>query len=365
METVTTLRPGTELVAEARISARTDPYLADYLIDGRAVLPAAIGLEAMAQAASALACQPMRSARRVGLGAPIVIADGGEAVLCVRARVSGDGVATVLHAGSGGRLAEYARAVFVGSAGSGPAASYLSCPVAGAGDAAAGADPSGLPGRSVNAHGASGNAGTATISAFGTGITGEAGIVDGADLYGSVCFQTGRFRRIALVSGAPPGSCRAIVRGRDDLPWFGRVPAPADLLVLGSPGVNDAVLQVAQACVPHRRLLPGGCDSLTVSGTQVPGAVELRIFLVSAPPVMAGGDGEYVWDVHGYDAAGNPVAAWIGLRMRDAGPLHPGRGASTDAASAWWGGAREPAPTRAASDDGTTRPAFAAREPVS
>jgi hypothetical protein len=331
METVTTLRPGAELVAEALISARTDPYLADYLIDGQAVLPAAIGLEAMAQAASALARQPMRSARGVTLGAPVVIAEGDQAVLRVQARVSGDGVETVLQAGSGGRVVEHARAVFVGPGGSSPAA------------------------------------GNTTGSGVGTwtGIAEEAGIVDGADLYGSVCFQTGRFRRVALVSGMPPASCRAIVRGHDDLPWFGCVPALSDLLVLGSPGVNDAVLQVAQACVPHRRLLPGGCDSLTVSGTQVPGAVELRIFLVSAPPGTAGGDEEYVWDVHGYDAAGHPVAAWIGLRMRDAGPLHPGRGASTDAAWARRGGAREPAPTLPAGDDGTTRRAFAAREPVS
>jgi hypothetical protein len=37
--------PGAELVAEAWISLGADPYLADYLIDGRAVLPAAMGLE--------------------------------------------------------------------------------------------------------------------------------------------------------------------------------------------------------------------------------------------------------------------------------------------------------------------------------
>ncbi len=35
----------------------------------------------------------------------------------------------------------------------------------------------------------------------------------------------------------------------------------------------------------------------------------------------APGSGEYVWDIHGYDPAGHLVIAWIGLRMRDAGPL--------------------------------------------
>jgi hypothetical protein len=225
------------------------------------------------------------------------------------------------------------------------------------------AAPPGLP---AITGGASGNIGHGTGSSAGTwtGIAEAAGLVDGADLYGSVCFQTGRFRRVALVSGTPPASCRAIVRGHDDLPWFGSVPALADLLVLGSPGVNDAVLQVAQACVPHRRLVPAGCDSVTVSGTEVPGAVELRVFLVSAPPGTADGCTDYVWDVHGYDAAGHPVVAWIGLRMRDAGPLHPGRSASADAAPAWWAGASEPALTPTTADDGPTRPAYVAREPV-
>jgi enediyne polyketide synthase len=385
METVTTLRPGAELVAEARVSARTDPYLADYLIDGRAVLPAAIGLEAMAQAASALARQPMRSARGVTLGPPVVIAEAGQVLLRVQARVTGDGVETVLQAGSGGRLAEHARAVFVGSGGSSPAASYLGAPVAGdtttaPGRASGPGLEAGPPTRSASTGGASRIGGNGAGRSAGAliEIADEAGIVDGTDLYGPVCFQTGRFRRVALVSGTPPASCRAIVRGRDDLPWFGCVPALTDLLVLGSPGVNDAVLQVVQACVPHRRLLPGGCDSLTVSGTEVPGAVELRVFLVSASPGTAAfapasqagryrdeaGSAGSVWDVHGYDAAGHPVAAWIGLRMRDAGPLRPGRNASPDMASAWWDGAREPALIRPAGDDGTIRAAYIAREPV-
>jgi hypothetical protein len=74
--------------------------------------------------------------------------------------------------------------------------------------------------------------------------------------------------------------------------------------------------------MPDRRLLPGGCDSLTVTGAEVPGAVELRACLISAP---ARAGGEYVWDIHGYDLAGHLVTAWIGLRMREAG-LRPGSG---------------------------------------
>src|SRR5207249_4536954 len=47
--------PGTELVIETTLSRGRDPYLDDHAVDGHAVLPAVMGLEAMAQVASALA----------------------------------------------------------------------------------------------------------------------------------------------------------------------------------------------------------------------------------------------------------------------------------------------------------------------
>jgi enediyne polyketide synthase len=364
VETVTLLHPATELVAEARISPGTDPYLADYLIDGRAMLPAAMCLEAMAQAASVLARQPLRRARGVSFAIPMAVAGSEQSVLRVQARVRGDDVETVLRGGSGGRLAEYARAIFAGPGESRKEAGYLACSVAGPRDAHGGSDP--VPGAMTRSG--------APPVADEPGLVGGARIVDGADLYGAVCFQTGRFRRVALVCRTRPGSYRAIVRGADELPWFGRLPQPADMLILGSPGLNDAALQVIQACVPHRRLLPAGCDAFTVSGTQVPGAVELHALLRAAPggaatgrtpagqgqngtPATGNGGGtpasrnenepparwdedktparwgEYVWDIHGYDAAGQPVVTWLGLRMRDAGPLYPGPGRSEAYAS--------------------------------
>ena len=301
VEKITMLRAGEELRAEVRLSPQTDPYLTDYLVDGQPVFPAAMALEAMAQAASTLTQQPMRGARQVVLGNLTRVAADGETLLRVRARVRADGVETFLHSGSGLQFAECARAVFVGAPESGEVAEP------GAGAAPAGDDAEAVP---------------------------PASLVDGVDLYNTVCFQTGRFRRVAIVSGRPPRSCRAIVRGHDDAPWFEQLSDAAQELVLGSPGLNDAALQVAQACVPGRVLRPGGCDSLAVTGAQVQGAVELRVYLISGPPSRpaAGEAGtaptDYVWDIHGYDGAGQLIVAWTGLRMRDAGPLPSRRGRS-------------------------------------
>jgi enediyne polyketide synthase len=46
--------PGVELIADAELSTRTDPYLSDHIFQGTPLLPAVMGLEAMAQVAAAL-----------------------------------------------------------------------------------------------------------------------------------------------------------------------------------------------------------------------------------------------------------------------------------------------------------------------
>ena len=46
--------PGIELIADAEISADTDPYLKEHCFQGDQIFPAVLGMEAMAQVASAL-----------------------------------------------------------------------------------------------------------------------------------------------------------------------------------------------------------------------------------------------------------------------------------------------------------------------
>src|SRR6266571_5319848 len=140
-----------------------------------------------------------------------------------------------------------------------------------------------------------------------------------------------------------------------------RSPAGGPLL-LGSPGLNDATVHVLQACVPHRLLLPAGCDTVTFSGRETDGAVEIRA-VAAGPGGRAAAAGaqaevpartapsssttapsspqpvpqprssgqpagprcaapaEYAWDVDAVDTAGNLLVSWRGLRLRDAGPL--------------------------------------------
>jgi enediyne polyketide synthase len=290
--------PGTELVADARLCLETDPYLADYRIDGLPVFPAAMALEAMAQAACVLAGSPQRHLAGFTESAPVVVPGpaGQGTVIRVCALAEGDRVRTVLRCSETGFRLDHVQAVF-----SRPPAG-----AAAAGPPAAAAAPGSL---------------RATPPAAG-------GIVDGTDLYGAVYFQSGRFRRVAFLPETGSRACRALVRGGDTQPWFAGVPGPLDMpLVLGSPGLNDATLHVVQACLPHRRLLPAGCESATFSGHPVHGAVAVharRRF----PEAAAGGPAAAarpggVWDITAVDGTGEPVVAWTGVRMTDVGPLAP------------------------------------------
>ncbi len=344
LENVRVYYPGVELVCEARLTLATDPYLADYRVDGMPVLPAAMALEAMAEAAAVLAGRPLRQLTDVSMDAPIVIPGetGHErALIRVCALADGGSVTAVLRCEDSGFATDHFRATFRG-----------------ADDAVAVAAPSRAAG----------------LPELDEMPASHAGIVDGTELYGPICYQSGRFRRAALLPEVTSRSCRALVRGGDSQPWFGNVDGTGDAaLILGSPGLNDATWHVLQACIPHRRVLPVGCESVTFSGREADGAVEIRAAEIRAaenraaenraaenraadrakrpraavpgprpavparsrppaPVVPRQGDGadaarpsappaECVWDVEAVDAAGQPLVTWRGLRLRDAGPL--------------------------------------------
>ena len=293
LETVRVHYPGVELIADTRLSLQADPYLADHRIDGVAVFPAAMVLEALAQAASALAGGPQRHLTDVCLAAPVVLpvrADGEEAVIRVCALRTGDAVETVLRCAETGFRLIHASAVF-----------RVRPELTGGRPAGPGWPDPGWAGHQA-----------------GTDGVPPGGMVDGTDLYGQVYFQAGRFRRVAFLPEATSRACRALVRGGDDQPWFGAVPGPVDApLVLGSPGLNDATLHVLQACLPHRRLLPTACESVIFSGQEVRGALRVQAVRRPGSGDATGGD----WDVVAADATGQPVVTWRGVRLRDVGAL--------------------------------------------
>lgn len=256
--------PGVELVADSDLSLKTDAYLDDHRIDGRAVLPAVVALEAMAQAAGALAGRPLDEAVEMTFDRPVVVPDEGGTTIRVCALRHTRTVEVVVRSEETGFQADHFRAVFPVD----PADETLAVPEL----TRDGAEP-----------------------------------LDAGDLYGALCFHTGRFQRVRELTLVEARGCRGELHGDDPDGWFDRRP------VLGSPGLSDATIHALQACVPHRRLLPVGGERLVVRPSQ--GDVRLH-----ATERHHGG-GEYVWDVTATDVRGRLVAAWTGLRLKDVGPL--------------------------------------------
>ncbi|MGI9006756.1 MAG: beta-ketoacyl synthase N-terminal-like domain-containing protein [Streptosporangiaceae bacterium] len=307
--------PGVEVVTESTLAVLTDPYLADYRIDGLAVLPPTLALEAMAQAAALLAPGEVHTADDVLLDAPVVLPPGTPAVIRISAVRDGDAISVRLRCDDSGFAVDHCRATFR----------------AGRAEPAT-AEPDGTGERQPEASGT------------------EAATLPAGQIYGPVCFQAGRFRVLTQARPGPAGSATAAAAVASDEPWFGAVPPPRSPagpgLVLGSPALADAALQLAQVCVPGRRLLFAGCDQAWFSGRAAGGLVTVQVTPAGQPgqpgqpdpaervprPRHASGQPRaeqplLAWDATVTDAGGQLLVAWRGLRMRDAGPL-PGYAAT-------------------------------------
>ncbi|MFC7221071.1 SDR family NAD(P)-dependent oxidoreductase [Streptomyces polyrhachis] len=265
--------PGVELVVDTALSGASDPYLADHRIDGLPVLPAVVGLEAMAQTASALAGMPLRLARDVALERPVTLGAEGPRTVRIAALVEDGSVSVVLRSDESAFGADHFRARF---------------PLDAAPEQAGVTPP---------------QDGQQPVPA--------------EELYGPLYFHTGRFRRVGELTALAARHLTARLPQALEAGWFGA--GEAQGLLLGSPGRNDATIHALQACVPHRRLLPVGCEELWCAPGPVPGA-EGEVTVHGRERHF--GAGNYVWDVDARDAQGRLLLRWRGLRLRDVGPLH-------------------------------------------
>jgi enediyne polyketide synthase len=261
--------PGVELVADAELSTHTDPYLDEHVLDGQRLLPAVIGLEAMAQAATALAgMEGPPVLERVRFTRPITIPRDRPAVLRVAALLSAHGtVEVVLRSGETGFQVDHFRATCrFAEAPSGPARL-----------ADWGSEPSPVP------------------------------LDPSRDLYGSLLFQAGRFRRLRRYRRLEATACVAEVT-TDTTSWFAQwLP---DRLIFGAPGSRDACMHAIQSCVPDVTLLPAGVERLSFISLSDPN----RTLLVHGRERHRRGDA-YVWDLEVTGEDGQLLERWEGLRL--------------------------------------------------
>ena len=277
--------PDVELITEVELSAGSDPYLSDHLLDGDLLFPAVVGMEAMTQVATAVLGRtgaPLLA--DVEFLRPIVVRPGTATTMRLAALVrDAETVSVAIRAEDTGFSADHFRATL-----------RLPRPV--------------LP---------------------DDGPTREAvrlplvPVDPITELYGGVMFQGKRFQRVLGYRRASARHAVAELSTTTPAPWFATY-LPQDQ-VLADPGTRDAVMHALQCCVPDATLLPQGIEALYLSA---PADQHVEYVVLDARERSQDGD-SYVYDVDVLDPSGRLVERWQGLTLRavrrkdSAGPWVP------------------------------------------
>ena len=266
VERVHSFVPRVEIVADSTIGPRSDPYLLDHVLDGVLLFPAALGIEAMAQAAFAVTGENAGHWMDLAFERPILVPRNGTTVLRTYASVRGDGTLALAIRSS---ETDFQFDHFRGSLRPGEVEPALN-----------------------------------TVSLQTT--QNERWTMPD-ELYNGVLFQSGRFQRVARYSHLTAQQARAQLAPGGGPGWFGTYYPPA--LVAGDPGARDAAIHSIQACIPHRTVVPTGVE-------------EIRLLSSGIGPLTATSRERsahrdtFVYDMDVHDAQGQLVEQWRGLVLR-------------------------------------------------
>jgi enediyne polyketide synthase len=264
------LYPRVELVAESTVSVATDPYLADHQLGGVPLLPAVFGLEAMAQAAAAAGGREVRGFADVELLRPITVPPDGRRTLRVAALArDASRVDVVLRSDQTGFDADHFRATCL-------------------------FEPP-------------------EVSTPGAPSSQESVELE-QELYGRLLFHGPSFRRVRRYRELRARRCVAEVGVAQDARWFSAY--LPQTLVLGDPGARDAFIHAAQACIPHRRVLPLSIERVALLRRPQGPVTVVAVERESTADTL-------VYDLTVFDASGRACEAWQGLTLRAVEPLAP------------------------------------------
>ncbi|MGV9776513.1 type I polyketide synthase [Streptosporangium sp. NPDC003464] len=263
---------GVELVTEIEMNAGTDLYLADHLLDGNLLFPAVFGMEAMAQVATAATgWETVPVIEQAEFMRPIIVPPNGSTTVRIAATVTGDQTVEVA----------------IRSAETGFDVEHFRARLRFTGDGA----PDGPPDQ------------------VGAGLP-LVPLDPDSEMYGDVLFQGTRFQRLRRYHRAAARHVDADVAAVEAGDWFAGF-LPGELL-LGDPGMRDALMHGNQVCVPDATLLPTGIERVHPGGAALAEAGELRY---CATERQRDGD-TYIYDIAVRTAVGEVVERWEGLRLQ-------------------------------------------------
>jgi enediyne polyketide synthase len=262
--------PGVELVSDAELTLDNDPYLSEHVFRGQRLLPAVMGMEAMAQAAMALAeSKTPPSLQEVRFERPVVLPESGRLTIRVAALKRQSGAFEVaLRSEESSFAIDHFRAV---------------C-------------------RFDQPWPPKGKLGIEKPRRLE-----PVSMEPQSELYGGLLFHQGRFRRLERYRQVAATACEAEIGVDSGCQWFG--PYQAAEMVLGDPALSDTAIHAIQVCVPDVSLLPVGVQRLQVDGEAGEGP-----WITRAKEQAHDGD-LYTYDVEVVDRRGRVVQCWQGLQL--------------------------------------------------
>jgi enediyne polyketide synthase len=274
--------PGVELICDVTLSLGADPYLRDHAYQDTPLLPAVMGLEAMAQISMALVGSTTPpDFESVELSRPITVASSANRGIRLAALVRGPGkVEVVLRSDETGFQADHFRAIcrFDPS------------------DQSVVAERSPLP------------------LAASREATELLALVPREDLYGKILFHRGRFQRVEGYRELSATRCLADVSPDGHARWFGGY--LPETLVLGDAAIRDAAIHAIQACIPHGTILPIGIDRVVTGQRPLTGPCSVRAQ-----------EREHIGDRFVYDltitSPDGQCERWEGLRLQRVDQANP------------------------------------------
>lgn len=260
--------PGVELVVETTLNWGRDRYLKDHIVGGVSVLPAVMGLEAMAQVARALTPSGSHTTvSDIGFFRALNVPESDAIRIRIAALRAGAGVTDVQVFAEDDEF-------------------RTPCMQASFGVDEIESNSWRLPDRQPQ------------------GFAAE-------PLYGPMFFHGKSFQRLERFETVTSRQMTAHLRPDPGTKWFGSFEPHS--FTLWDPGATDAVLHALQVAVPHRQVIPVGVERIEIN----PAAGPLRH--VRAIERKTCGT-SYTFDFLVSDARGCPAQRWINATFRAIGP---------------------------------------------
>jgi enediyne polyketide synthase len=262
--------PEIELIVESDLALQKDLYLSDHKLDGYSLFPAVLGLEAMAQVASALFHgRAPTLLSDIRFAAPITVAEEGTTIRIAVLRRSGSTADITIRSSQTNFKMDHFRATCSLDSVTQP--------------------PAHQPAPEMHE------------------------VFKCEELYDSILFQRGRFQVIEGYIEACARKSSAVISPTEQ-PWFSQF-LPQRLSLI-SPALMDAAMHSIQVCIPHKRLVPTGVDRITIYPS-----------LTTSPPFICranercSDNEDFVYDVEITDQTGAALQRWDGLKLHSVGDI--------------------------------------------